>query len=151
MKREKFVLKLLVAVLAGLTVMAGNSFSQSLSGVHIGSFTLPFEAHWGTLDLKPGAYSFSLSNENGVDFLRIKQHSQQIGLVFVSSFDVTEAPDRLKGELLCANNAEEAVIAALDVPGNGVYHFYVPRRTNEAIESQMAAPADVVPVLFAQK
>ena len=150
MKRNKFALKLLVAGFTALTGLAGGSFAQSVSDPHSGSFTLPFEAHWGTVDLKPGAYSFSVRNENGVDLVRVKRNNQQIGFVVATTFDASETPYRSNGELLCAHHNGAAVIAALDMPGKGLYHFNAPRRINTSIESQ-TNPADVVPVVFAQK
>jgi hypothetical protein len=150
MKREKLGLKLAVVGFAALTALAGSSFAQEMKTPHVGSFTLPFEAHWGTVDLKPGAYSFSVKNEDGFDVVRVKRNNQPIGRVVATTFDASKTPSRSNGELLCAHHNGAAVVAALDMPGNGVYHFYVPRGT-KTIVSQATNPADAVPVLFAQK
>jgi hypothetical protein len=150
--REKIALKLLAAVIVAFTAMAGSSFTQSMSDVQVGSFTLPFEAHWGTLDLKPGAYSFSVKNENGMDLVVVKQNNRQVGLVVATIFTgLTEATGASGGELLCAHHAGTAVISALDVPWKGVYHFYVPRGASPTSVAQMSNPTDSVRVLFAQK
>jgi hypothetical protein len=129
MKGKNLVLKLVAVGLLAVTAMAGSSFAQSPSDVFTGSFTLPFEAHWGTVDLKPGTYSFSVTNENGLNLVRLKRNDQPIGFVLASSFDA-RADDLSSGGLLCAHHDGSNVIAALDMPWNGVYHFYVPRGTN---------------------
>jgi hypothetical protein len=150
--REKIVLKLLVAATVAFTAMAGSSFTQSMLDMQVGSFTLPFEAHWGTLDLKPGAYSFSVKNENGMNWVMVKQNNRQVGFVEATIFTgLTEATGASGGELLCAHHDGTAVISALDVPWKGVYHFYVPRGTSTTSVAQTTDPSDSVPVLFAQK
>ena len=55
MKAHKFVLKFAIVSIVAATAMAGRSFPQSMGDTQHGSFTLPFEAYWGTLDLKPGS------------------------------------------------------------------------------------------------
>jgi hypothetical protein len=150
--REKIVLKWAAAAAIAFAVMTGSSFAQSMSDLRVGSFTLPFEAHWGTLDLKPGAYSFSVKNENGTDFVTVKQNEKLLGMVVSTTFTgLTERSSNAAGELLCAHHDGTAVITALDVPTKGVYSFYVPRGTSTTNVAQTRNPADSVPVLFAQK
>lgn len=149
--RGKTVLKLLVAGAVAFTAMTGSSFSQSMSDVQTGSFTLPFEAHWGTLDLKPGAYWFSVKNENGTDLVTVKENNRQVGFVVATIFTGLKGTSMSGGELLCAHHDGAAVISALDVPWKGVYHFYVPRGANTSSVAQNSNSSDSVPVLFAQK
>lgn len=148
--RQKLVLKLLAVGLLAVTAVAGSSFAQSMSNRQNGSFTLPFEAHWGTLDLKPAAYSFSVADENGFHLVRVKRNNQQIGVVVATTFGAAETSGQSNGELLCAHHSGTAVIAALDMPSSGVYQFYVPRGTTISSVAQ-ANPKDVVPVLLAQR
>jgi hypothetical protein len=150
--RDKFVLKLLAVGLLAATAMVGSSFSQSMSDRQIGSFTLPVEAHWGTLDLKPGSYSFSVQRDMlDTDLITVKQNNQPIGFVVASLFTSTPETTQLsRGALLCADHNGACVISALSMPWSGVYHFYVPRGAKVA-DVAASTPAETIPVLFAQK
>lgn len=152
MKREKTVLKLLAVGFLGLTAMAGSSFSQSMSDRQNGSFTLPFNAHWGTLDLKPGTYSFSVNREMDTDLVTVKRGDQAVGFVVATLFtSSSESAQVSGGALLCASHNDACVISALAMPWKGVYHFYVPRGAKTSDVAAESNPAHAIPVLFAQK
>ena len=65
MKRNSGKTALRFLGLGVLAIVASpfSLFSQPTL-VRTGSFTLPFEAHWGALNLEPGAYSFFVSQDD---------------------------------------------------------------------------------------
>lgn len=148
MKMHKVALRFLFAALVAATVMAGSSFTQSMGDTQHGSFTLPFEAYWGTLDLKPGAYSFEVSNTASGYLVGVQQGDHQIG--WVSAAFVTAPIGSLEdsnGALLCVRYEGACAIRALKLPWQAVYYFNVVGGS-KALESQ---ETETVSVLYAEK
>jgi len=146
MKTHKIVAKFLFAALLTAT-MAGSSFTQSMGDAQHGSFTLSFEAYWGTLDLKPGSYTFDISTGASGYVVGVQQGDHQIG--FVPAAFVTAPIGSLEdsdGALLCVRYEGACAIRALKLPFQAVYYFNVVGGS-KALESQ---ETDTVSVLYAQ-
>lgn len=144
------ILKVSLAGLVAATVFAGGSFSQSMTETGRGSFTLPFEAHWGTLDLKPGAYWFSVRHEeSGKSLIAVKQGQQQVGWVLTSFTSDANASQDSDAALFCSSNDGVCQVEALLMPSKPVYHFNVPAGS-EQLQAQISKP-ESVPVLVAEK
>jgi len=147
MKAHKFVLKFAIVAIVAATAMAGRSFPQSMGDTQHGSFTLPFEAYWGTLDLKPGSYSFDISATASGYLVGVEQGDRQVG--WVSAAFVTAPIGSLEdsnGALLCVRYEGACAIRALKLPWQAVYYFNVVGGS-KALESQ---ETDTVSVLYAQ-
>lgn len=148
MKTHKIALKFLFVALLAATAMAGSSFTQSMGDTQHGSFTLPFEAYWGTLDLKPGAYSFDVSTTTSGYLVGVQQGDRQIG--WVPAAFVTAPIGSLEdsdGALLCVRYEGACAIRALKLPWQAVYYFNVVGGS-KALQSQ---ETDTVSVLYAEK
>ena len=148
MKKHKIVLKVLFVALIAATAMAGSSFTQSMGDTQHGSFTLPFEAYWGTMDLKAGAYSFDVSNTASGYLVGVQQGDRQVG--WVSAAFVTAPIGSLEdsdGALLCVRHDGICAIRALKLPWQAVYYFNVVGGS-KALASQ---DTETVSVLYAQK
>jgi hypothetical protein len=102
-------LKLAVAV--GVSLLA-TCFTANLakagdgSLAYKGTFTLPFEAHWGNLVLPAGDYSFKIDSQTPANTILVRRGSQNVGFVLIGS--VTDPASTGKSELVA-------------VPTGGVY------------------------------
>jgi hypothetical protein len=148
MKRHTIALRLVFAGLLAAATMVGASFAQSMSDAQHGSFTLPFEAYWGTLDLKPGNYSFDVTMTAAGYEVDVRQGDEEIGWVRAA---FATAPigslENSKGALLCVRYEGTCAIRALKLAGQEVYYFNVGGGT-KALQSQ---ETDTVAVLYAEK
>jgi hypothetical protein len=73
-KRNAFAI-----VMLAVSLCLGSSKAMAQSTAVLGSFNLPFQAHWGSLSLEPGAYTLKIEREAGgtdVLFLRGPNKSQ---------------------------------------------------------------------------
>jgi len=146
----KIVLTSLFAAFLVATMTASYSFAQ-LAPEARGKFTLPFEAHWGTLDLKPGTYSFTLKRESGITLFAVQQGQQSVGWVltsFTAPADPAQHPD---AELFCTRHDNACAIHALVMPWKGVYYFNVLGLPKQLRAQQTPAWTETVPVLLAEK
>jgi hypothetical protein len=148
MKMHKVVPKVMLVALLATTAMAGRTFTQSMGDTQHGSFTLPFEAYWGTLDLKPGAYSFDVSTTASGYLVGVQQGDRQVG--WVTAAFVTAPIGSLEdsdGALLCVRYEGACAIRALKLPWQAVYYFNVVGGS-KALQSQ---ETETVSVLYAEK
>jgi len=144
----KAVLKCLIVGLLAATALASVSFAQS-GPVAKGSFTLPFAAQWGGLNLNPGTYSFDVKPGGNSYVVHVQQGTEAVGLVMTSVFSSKDAPALSDATLLCVHNSGSCTIGALKMPAFGVLYFNLP----ESAKSQVAQKPDLmerVPVLFAK-
>jgi hypothetical protein len=142
--RGSVVLKFLIVGLLAVTIVGAVSFSQS-GTILKGQFTLPFQAHWGKLNLQPGTYSFAVKAENSTYLVSVQQGGHPIGLVLTSVYDSTQRQDHA---LLCVRHDGACSVGALKMP-EGVFYFALPGG-----KTQVAQQPDLierVPILFAQK
>jgi hypothetical protein len=146
----KVVRSFLIAAFLVATAAASRSFAQSAAETR-GRFTLPFEAHWGTLDLKPGTYSFALRKESGITLFTVEQGQQRIGWVLTSYTGAIDPGQRPDAEFFCTRNAGACAIHALVMPWRGVYYFNVPGASKQFQAQQTPGSTETVPVLLAQK
>ncbi len=148
MKTCNLVLKLFFLAIIAATAMAGSSFTQSVGETQHGSFTLPFEAYWGTLDLQPGTYSFDVSRGASGYLVGVQQDDRQLG--WVSAAFVTAPIGSLEdssGALLCVRYEGACAIRALKLPWQAVYYFNVIGGP-KSLESQ---ETETVAVLYAER
>jgi hypothetical protein len=148
MKTHRIVPKFLLVALLAATAMAASSFTQSMGDTQHGSFTLPFEAYWGMLDLKPGSYSFDVSTTASGYLVGVQQGDRQVG--WVPAAFVTAPIGSLEdsdGALLCVRYEGACAIRALKLPWQAVYYFNVVGGS-KALQSQQT---ETVSVLYAEK
>jgi hypothetical protein len=96
-----------VALLAtGFTANLAKASGASLA--YKGTFTLPFEAHWGSLVLPAGEYSFKIDSQTPVNTILVRRDNENMGYVLIGS--VTDPAATGKSELTA-------------VPAGGVYRI----------------------------
>lgn len=144
----KAVLKCLIVGLLAATVLAGVSSAQS-APLASGTFTLPFGAQWGQLNLAPGTYSFSVKSGANSYVINVNQGLQSVGMVLTSSYSGKDAATLQHGSLLCVHNADTCSIGALKMPLLGVLYFNLPQSAKTQL-AQTHDQMDNVPVLFAK-
>ena len=69
--------------LLAVCLNAGHASAQEVKG----SFTLPFEAHWGSATLTPGSYSFTVNGTDGQRVLTLFRGMKAVALIPSQSLD----------------------------------------------------------------
>jgi hypothetical protein len=97
-----------------------------------GNFTLPFQAHWGTLVLPPGDYSFTIDSLTPAGKIVVRRNGKNLGLIMIGSVASYSAP---------GNSALNAVptpkayrINVLRVHGVAVINFLIPKNEQQMPE-----------------
>jgi hypothetical protein len=145
MKKTQGVLRFLVVGLFAVTLLCITSSSQSsLTG---GRFTLPFEAHWGKLNLQPGTYSFNVNSENSAYIIAVQQGNHPMGFVLATTFSSHEPSEN--PALLCVRHAGACSIGALKTQ-RGAFYFHLPSGSMTQM-AQEPGLIERIPVLYAQK
>ncbi len=148
-RHGKITQRFLLAAFLVAAVTASCSFAQSAVEAR-GKFTLPFEAHWGTLDLKPGNYSFSLrKEESGLTLFAVEEGQKPLGWVFTSFTAPIDPAQQSDAALFCARHDGACAIHALVMPSKGVFYFNVPGMPKQ-LQAQNAPNSQSVPVLLAE-
>jgi hypothetical protein len=153
MKRIKVsvMLKLLLAALLAVTAVSAVSMAQS-GPLTSGTFTLPFAAHWGTLNLQPGSYAFAVNAEGSSYIVNVRQQNGHgVGFVLTSSYNSRNAENLQDSSLLCLRHSGDCSIGALKVPSVGVFYFGVKGVSTSQVVEQKPELIERVPVLYAQK
>jgi hypothetical protein len=140
-------LKLAVAV--GVAVLA-TSFTANLakagdsSIAYKGTFTLPFEAHWGSLVLPAGEYSFKIDDQTPNNTIAVTSGNRYLGFVLIGS--ITDQPTAGKSELVAVSTGDAYSVSTLRLQGDGerdyVVEFAIPKT-----EGQMPARGPEVSML----
>lgn len=123
--------------LAGLSVVvfalcAAGARAQSLRTTHYaGTFTLPFEAHWGQATLPAGQYSLYYGRlfNGGVGVVEVIGKENRSPHVFILPWGVNDAT-ATRDELICVREGNAGVIRTLEMPETGTaLNFKMPRGT----------------------
>jgi hypothetical protein len=141
-----------LAVALGVALLA-TCFTANLakagdgSLAYKGTFTLPFEAHWGNLVLPAGDYSFKIDNQTPVNTILVRRGTQNLGFVLIGS--VTDPASTGKSELLAVPTGEVYRISTLRLQtgtsNDQVLGFSIPK-TERQMPARGPEVSMVVPV-----
>jgi len=138
--RISIVVRLAVMVLLALGLSAGRASAQDVKG----TFTLPFEAHWGIATLAPGTYSFTLDNAGAGGMILLR--CRRTGVALIANQRIEDERSGIS-RLVVNGNAADRSITELHVPGMVLtYAPYRSGRNNRRTEERKVA--QVVPVTF---
>ena len=144
----KAVLKFLVVAFLAGTVMAAASFAQS-APVATGTFSLPFSAQWGGLNLGPGTYSFAVNHGGNSYVVHVQQGTRAVGMVMTSVFSSKDMPELEDSALLCVRHSGSCSVGALKMSQVGVFYFNVPQ-ASKTLAAQQPDLIERLPVMFAK-
>ena len=112
-------------ILAGLSVALFalseiGARGEALFSPHFaGTFTLPFEAHWGALTLPSGDYSLrygTQENGHGLVFVRGTAKGSPYGMIFTGS---PSNASTAKSVIVCVRQDNVLIVRALELPTIG--------------------------------
>ena len=144
MKKATTFLKLAVAAAIAVGVSVGPASAQSLKG----TFTLPYEVHWGKAVLAPGPYTISIDSVRGPAIVRT---STGAGRALVMPLTVDKAMKDHPSALLITKVENERVVRYLNFREADTSLVYRPFTKSERnLVGQLGEP-EAVPILMAQK
>jgi hypothetical protein len=143
MKKALNVLKLWVVTAVAASALGGVASAQSLKG----SFTLPYEVHWGKAVLAPGAYTITMDSTRGPATIRT---STGAGRALVLARSVDKAMTDQPTALLISKRENQRIVRSFNYREGDAAFVYVPFTQ---AERRLADSADsvAVPILMAQK
>lgn len=141
--RISMLVKVVAAALLAVCLNAAHASAQTDSG----TFTLPFEAHWGLATLPPGNYSFTLDRTGGRGVLTLRR-----GLNVVAFIPNQGRQDQTSGrsELIVMRNSQGRFVRELHLPGIGITLRYALHESRRERASERET-AQVIPVAGAAK
>jgi hypothetical protein len=144
MKKALNVLKLWVVAAVAAAALSGTASAQSLVK---GSFTLPYEVHFGKAVLAPGSYTITMDSTRGPATIRT---STGAGRALVLARSVDKAMTDQPTALLISQRENQRIVRSFNWREGNVAFVYVPFTK---AERKLADNADsvVVPILMAQK
>ena len=134
MSMTKSRLNFLIAGLALAAALAITVRSHAQQ-IFAGHFTLPFEARWGTVDLQPGTYSFTVDHEFGnvKRAIHIYNGTKSVAMLLPEQFSEYN-PDQIhETELLVIHNSGTYNVRAMTMPNIGVLYYSVPNNKTAQI------------------
>jgi len=146
MKRTPNVLKLWVVAVAAVaaSALSGTASAQSLVK---GSFTLPYEVHFGKAVLAPGAYIITMDSARGPATIRT---STGAGRALVMALAIDRARVDLPTALLISQRENQHIVRSFNWREGDAAFVYEPftkaERRLGKIDDSVA-----VPILMAQK
>ena len=140
----KLVLLALLATVASAGALCAEGYE--------GTFTLPFEARWGTVTLPPGDYSFTV-NTVGSNVATIRGEN---GGAFVMHATIGENEFAGRSALFLVRHGRTGTVRALHLKtsgrGNrGLVFFYSPPKGEPPMLAQVPELIQRIPILVAEK
>jgi hypothetical protein len=138
------VVKLLVAAAVVVGSLSGTARAQALKG----TFTLPYEVHWGDAVLSAGSYSITMDSVRG-PALVTPTVGRGPGLVIFGSLD-SASPGRPTG-LLVTRIEDARIVRSFNWREGGKNFVYKPFTKAEHEIFAKASGSEAVPVAMAKK
>lgn len=134
MTRISTLMKLAAVTLLALCFNARPASAQEVTG----TFTLPFEAHWGRATLPPGNYSFRLNSPGFEGILMLSRGTKVVAMIL----DQGRGDEKLgRSELIVDRTAAGCTIRELHLAKLGIVAYYRQQKTrgNRATEKSEVA------------
>jgi hypothetical protein len=145
MKKALNVLKLWVVAAVAAAALSGTASAQSLVK---GSFTLPYEVHFGKAVLAPGSYTISMDSTRGPAIIRTSTGS---GRALVMALAVDKSLTDQPTALLISQRENQRVVRSFNWREGNTAFVYVPFTKAERKLLGKVDDSVVVPILMAQK
>ena len=144
MKRTLTAWKLgAVAAVATTCLSGGTASAQSLLR---GSFTLPYEVHWGQAVLSPGRYTISIDSARGPAIVRTAAGA---GRAILLARSVADSRKDQPNALLITQHENQRVVHAFNWrDGDKVFVYAPPTKERKLLA---ATDGSVAPILITQK
>lgn len=139
--RISTLMKLAMVTLLAVCFNTGRASAQEVAG----TFTLPYEAHWGRATLPPGDYSFRL---NSPDFegILLSRGTNKVALILDRGRGDEKSS---RNELIVDRTAAGCTIRELHLPKLGIVLYYGERKTRGTSAARESEVAQVVPLKVA--
>lgn len=144
---SKPVLKLLFGAVLMLVVLAVPARPQAY--LSSGTFSLPFDAQWGSVKLPAGTYSFDVEDAIHSHQVLVRQGIRYVGIVPQSEFS-DDNKTNLQASLLCVRHGSSFSVRALRLPEIGTYYYATPKQKNQTVAQKPELIQDV-PVILGGK
>jgi hypothetical protein len=119
--RSFTLLNLAVGSLLAICFNSGLASAQTLAG----TFSLPFEAHWGLATLPAGEYSFKVDGVGREAQVRVFRGADTVVTLLNQGFDTTQ-PHEVT--LTVVRNSAGNFVSDLSLPAIGqVFHYATPK------------------------
>jgi hypothetical protein len=137
--RISMIVRLAMMGLLAVCLSAARAGAQDVKG----TFTLPFQAHWGMATLPAGHYSFALDSTGEDGILTLFRGTNAVAMVESVGHD-----DENSGrcELVVVRNGEDRSIRELRLPEMGVVLRYAPYKSRRNRAAEEGEVAEVIPV-----
>lgn len=145
MKKALNVLKLWVVAAVAASALSGTASAQSLVK---GSFTLPYEVHWGKMVLAPGSYTITIDRASGPAIVRTSTGSAR-GFVLARSVDKSSADHPTA--LLVSTRENQRIVRSFNWREGDRTFVYAPFTKAEQKLLGKIDDSVAVPILMAQK
>jgi hypothetical protein len=145
MKKALNVLKLWVVAAVAASALSGTASAQSLVK---GSFTLPYEVHFGKAVLAPGSYTISMDSTRGPAIVRTSTGSGR-ALVVARSVDKSVAGQPTA--LLISQRENQRIVRSFNWREGDMAFVYEPFTKAERKLLGQVDDSVAVPILMAQK
>lgn len=133
-----------IGVLAVAACLVSQAKAQS------GSFTLPFEAHWGHAVLQPGQYKYSIPPATSwPQTIELTSGGDTVKLRAIWEAVVTE---KKTSELLLTKSGDAAVITDLNCgPQGKTFHFLVAKNVRSELAKKGTSSTKIVTLVPANR
>ena len=129
--RSFTLLNLAVGSLLAICFNSGLASAQTLEG----SFTLPFEAHWGLATLPAGDYSFKVDGVGRDAKVRVFRGDDTVVSLVNQGFDTAQSHDV---SLTVVQNSAGNFVRDLSLPVIGQVFHYATRKAGRGSEQEIA-------------
>jgi hypothetical protein len=137
----------ILAVVFG--AVAARAQTSAGDTIFVGTFTLPFEAHWGKYQLSAGNYSFTVQRgiRDQVALLHLKESKRDIGTILPIEFSDYDARQIHSGTIRCVLRSGTYTVRELALPGVGAFQYAIPSNAG----GQMAKEQEATVAIFEGK
>jgi hypothetical protein len=117
--------------------------------IYRGSFTLPFDAHWGSTTLPAGDYMLRFEDVGSRAFLVVKETKSGRDVAFLTSVATNETTSTGQSALLVATTGNQRVIYSLRLAELGEVFVYDSNAAREEVRE--ASHTQTVPIIAMKK
>lgn len=128
MNTHSKIARLFAVAMAAALLSVGSAFAQSIREAG-GSFTLPFEAHWGAATLPAGRYTLAVSRSAaGNEMVRVDGQAKGSRHAFIMVQGYDPSPSANQSQLACIRHGNTGRVLALVLSSiNETLYFSLPK------------------------